>query len=77
MPADLGAFEGQHTEDADASHDAWRWQFADGQILFSTDASISLDGSTPIEYCGSCEQDMKEDRGIDPGTHIFVRLLNN
>lgn len=77
VPPDLGTFEGQYTEDVDPAHDAWRWCFADGQILFSTDAGISLDGSTPIEYCGSCEQDIREDRGLAPGTRIFVGLLNN
>lgn len=75
MPPQLGTFQGQHTDDAPPGHDAWRWHFEAGQILFSTEPLIVLDDSEPIEYCGSCEQDMREDRGLSPNTPIYVNLL--
>lgn len=76
-PPGLGTFQGQYTDDVEAPHDAWRWRFEAGQVLFSTDPSNVLDDTTELGYCGLCEQDMREARGIAPNTPIHVTLLKN
>jgi hypothetical protein len=74
---DLGTFRGQYTEDVNPGEDAWQWRFAAGQVAFSTKPDTALDASTAIGYCGLCEQDMREARGLDPDTKIYVRLIHN
>jgi hypothetical protein len=76
-PPELGTFEGQFTDDAQPGEDAWRWCFVAGQVLFSTSRNIALDGSTPLRYCGPCEQDMREERGLKPDALIRVTWLLN
>jgi hypothetical protein len=76
-PPELGNFEGQFTDDAQPGEDAWRWRFVAGQVLFSTSRNIALDGSTPLRYCGPCEQDMREERGLKPDALIRVTWLLN
>lgn len=76
-PPELGAFKGQYTDDAHPGEDAWRWRFVAGQILFSTSRNIALDGSTLLRYCGLCEQDMRQERGLKPDAPIRVTWLLN
>lgn len=76
-PPELGAFEGQHTDDAEPGQDGWRWCFAAGQVLFSTDSSSALDGSKAVGYCGCCGQAIRADRGLAPDAPLYVYVIHN